>query len=171
MKRITIIGGGGAGKSTFSRQLGERINLPVYHLDSLFWNPGWVETPKEQWDDRIKELLNEEKWIIDGNYRRTLEARIQKSDTVIFLDMPTYLRMYRIVKRRIMYHGKTRPDMREGCKEQLDWEFVKWVWNYNKNSRKSVMEILDKYNKSVEVIVLKNGKEVKCYLESFKLEY
>lgn len=171
MKRITIIGGGGAGKSTFSRQLGEKINLPVCHLDSLFWNPGWVETPKEQWNDRIKDLLDEEKWIIDGNYRRTLEARIQKSDTVIFLDMPTHLRMYRIFKRRIMYHGKTRPDMREGCNEKLDWEFIKWVWNYNKNSRKSVIETLDKYNKSVEVIVLKNGKEVKCYLDSFKLEY
>lgn len=171
MKRVTVIGGGGAGKSTFARELGEKINVPVYHLDSLFWNPGWIETPKEQWDVRLKELVNEDKWITDGNFGRTLECRLQRSETVIFLDMPTNLRLYRIVKRRIMYHGKSRPDMREGCNEKLDWEFVKWVWNYNKNGRNNVMELLEKYKNSVEVIVLKNSKDVKAYLESFKLEY
>lgn len=171
MKRVTIIGGGGAGKSTFARKLGEKIGVPVYHLDSLFWNPGWIETPKDQWDDRLKDLVNEDTWITDGNFGRTLEIRVQKSDTVIFLDMPTHLRMYRILKRRIMYHGKTRPDMREGCNEKLDWEFVKWVWNYNKNSRENVMELLNKYNDSAEIVVLKDSRDVKRYLESFKLEY
>ncbi|HEY5588821.1 MAG TPA: AAA family ATPase, partial [Candidatus Paceibacterota bacterium] len=131
MNKIAVIGCGGAGKSTFSRKLQEILDISVYHLDKLNWKPGWVPTPKDEWDDLMKSLVAKQKWIIDGNYGRTLDIRLENADTIIFLNMPTYLCIYRVIKRRLMYHGKSRPDMNKGCLEQLNWEFIKWVWNYN----------------------------------------
>jgi adenylate kinase family enzyme len=123
MKKVAVIGCGGAGKSTFSRILSEVLNIPVYHLDKLNWKPGWIPTPKDEWDNLMKNLVSEEEWIIDGNYGRTLDTRLNNADTIVFLNMPMYLCIFRIVKRRFMYHGKSRPDMDEGCPEKLDINF------------------------------------------------
>ena len=83
MERIVIIGCGGAGKSTLARQLGEKLDIPVVHLDKLFWRPGWVQVSKEEFDKLHREALAREKWIMDGNFDRTMEERITRSDTVI----------------------------------------------------------------------------------------
>ncbi|WP_195990217.1 DNA topology modulation protein [Clostridium sp. D53t1_180928_C8] len=165
MKRIIVIGCGGAGKSTFSRKLSEKLNIPVYHLDKFFWNKGWVSTPKDKFNSKIEELVNKEEWIIDGNYIRTLEVRAKKSDTIIFINMPTYLCLYRIIKRRFMYKGKSRPDMAEGCPEGIDFEFFKWVFTYNKKIRPQILDKLNIYNDK-NIIILNGKKEVKNFIEN-----
>jgi len=96
MKKIMLIGSGGSGKSTLSKKIGEILNVPVYHLDQIFWKPGWGPTPEKEWDNLLRELVKKEKWIIDGNYSKTLDIRLKEADTVIFLDMPRYLTIYRI---------------------------------------------------------------------------
>lgn len=160
MNKIVVIGCGGAGKSTFSRTLSEILNIPVYHLDKLNWKPGWIPTPKDEWDDVIKNLVSKEEWIIDGNYGKTLDIRLKNADTIIFLNMPTYLCIYRIIKRRFMYRGKTRPDMDEGCTEKLDIDFVKWVWGYNKNQKPRIIDKLSKLSNTKNVFILNNSSEV-----------
>lgn len=115
MNKIAVIGSGGSGKSTFSRKLGNILNLPVYHLDTMYWNPGWIETPKDKWESVVRELADNDQWIIDGNYRSTMDIRLNSADTIIFLNMSTLLCTYRIIKRRFMFKGKKRPDMTEGC--------------------------------------------------------
>ena len=145
MERVVLIGCGGAGKSTLSRKISEKLNLPIYHLDKIFWNEGWVETPKDEFDKELKEIVNKDKWIIDGNYLRTLDMRVKRADTVIFLNMPTYLCTYRIIKRRFMYRGVSRPDIAEGCPEGIDLEFFSWVLKYNKDVRPEVLDTLSKY--------------------------
>lgn len=132
MKKIAIIGCSGSGKSTLSIKLNEILEIPVYHLDTLNWKPNWVATPRDEWDKLQKELVKEETWIIDGNYNRTLEIRIKEADTIIMLDMPRILCIYRVIKRFFMYRNSSRPDMNEGCREKLDFPFLKWVWSYNK---------------------------------------
>ncbi len=164
MEKIAVIGSGGSGKSTFSKKLGEVLNLPVYHLDAYYWKPGWVETSHEEWDRFNEELVKKVSWIIDGNYGRTMKTRVEKADTVIFLYMPTYLCIYRIIKRRIMYGGKTRPDMGDGCSERLDWDFIKWVWDYNKAKAPGVLRKLQTYEKDKNIIILKNTREVNEFL-------
>lgn len=168
MNKVAVIGCGGAGKSTFSRVLSKVLNIQVYHLDKLNWKPGWVPTPKDEWDDIIQNLVDKEKWIIDGNYGRTLDIRLNSTDTIVFLNMPTYLCIYRIVKRRFMYHGKSRPDMDEGCPEKLDINYVKWVWGYNRNQKPRILHKLKTLSSKKNVIILSNSSEVDKFISDLK---
>ena len=90
MRKVLVIGSGGAGKSTFASKLSKRTGLPLIHLDSLYWRPGWIETSTAEWDQTIEHLLGRDTWIMDGNYGRTLERRLAACDTVIFLDLPLW---------------------------------------------------------------------------------
>ncbi|WP_306795338.1 AAA family ATPase [Cohnella sp. GbtcB17] len=101
MNRILIIGSAGSGKSTLSQRISEELKLPVIHLDKYYWKPNWVPTPNEEWDNFVIEATNQEQWIMDGNYTRTLDLRLKRADTVIFLDLSRWLCLYRIIKRRI----------------------------------------------------------------------
>src|SRR5512144_2391466 len=130
MKRVLVIGSGGSGKTTFAKQLGERLRLPVIHLDSHYWHPGWVATPADEWAEHIQRFVAEPEWVMDGNYGGTLDTRLAACDTVIFLDLPRVVCLWRIVKRALRYWGQTRPDLAPGCPEQLTWEFIVWVWTY-----------------------------------------
>ena len=165
MERILIIGCGGAGKSTLARQLGEKLDLPVVHLDKLFWKPGWVESAKEEIDEKILTELEKPQWIIDGNYNRTMPRRIQYCDTIIYLDFSRLACLLGVLKRVLTTYGKVRPDMGEGCPERIDFEFLKWVWNFNKNKRERYYRMLNDAE-GVETIVLKNRRMVKRFLQS-----
>lgn len=143
MEKVIIIGCGGAGKSTLALRLGIVLGRKVYHLDALYWKPGWVTTEKAEWKERISQILEEESWIMDGNYGGTMDMRADAADSIIFLDYSTPRCLYGIFKRRIMYHGKTRPDMNEGCPERLDWEFIKWVAQYKRHKAPAIIKKLD----------------------------
>ena len=160
MKRILIIGSGGSGKSTLARQLGERLGIEVIHLDSIYWRPGWVETPKPEWKEKVKDLLARESWIMDGNYSGTLELRIQSCDTIIFLDLNPLLCQWRIFKRLIQHRTRPRPDMAEGCPERLTFEFVAWVWNYRKRTRPKVLRLIEEYSGTRRIIHLRKKSDV-----------
>lgn len=165
MERIIIIGCGGAGKSTLARQLGEELNLPVVHLDSIFWLPNWVERDRDEFDGLVRQEMAKPQWIIDGNYNRTMEERVKYCDTIIYLDFSRMACLFGIFWRLLTNIGKTRLDMGPGCKEKIDWEFVKWVWNYNKNKRQRYYRMLNEAE-GKETIVLKNRRMVKRFLNS-----
>ena len=165
MERIIIIGCGGAGKSTLARKLGEMLDLPVVHLDKLFWKPGWVEMEREEFDALIQAELKKEKWIMDGNFNRTLPERIRYCDTIIYLDFSRIACLMGVLKRIITTYGTVRPDMGEGCPERIDLDFLKWVWNFNKNKRESYYKMLNEVE-NVETIVLKNRRAVKLFLKN-----
>ncbi len=163
--RIIIIGSSGGGKSTLARRLGDITGLPVIHLDKEFWNPNWVETPKDIWQGKVAELLKGNKWIIDGNYGGTMKLRAEAADTIIYLDMNRCLCLYRVLKRRLRNQGKTRPDMREGCKEKINFEFLKWVWTYPKK-KPGIYKLLAELE-GKNIIVLKSRKEVDSFIKSW----
>ena len=165
MERIIIIGCGGAGKSTLARQLGDKLNLPVVHLDKLFWLPGWVEMEKDAFDALLLEEMAKEKWIMDGNFNRTMSQRLERCDTVIYLDFSRFACLMGVLKRVITTYGKERPDMGEGCPERIDFEFLKWVWNFNKNKRDRYYKMLNEAE-GKQTIVLKNRRMVKRFLKS-----
>ena len=168
MRRVAVVGCGGAGKSTLARALGERTGLPVIHLDTHFWNPGWVETPHDDWIPVHEELCARDRWIMDGNFSRTLPARLERADTAIFLDLPTWLCVTRVLVRVHSYHGRTRPDLPEGCPEKLDLEFLRWVAGYRRRSREKVVRVLDAREREggLRVVRLRSPREVAAYLEA-----
>ena len=165
MERIIIIGCGGAGKSTLARKLGEVLDLPVVHLDKLFWKPNWVEKSNEEFDALLAQELAKDRWIMDGNFNRTMPERIKRCDTIIYLDFSRFACLTGVLKRIITTYGTVRPDMGEGCPERIDLEFLKWVWNFNKNKRESYYKLLNEAE-NVETIVLKNRRAVKMFLKT-----
>ncbi|MFJ7953559.1 topology modulation protein [Lysinibacillus sp. NPDC096418] len=110
-----IVGSSGAGKSTLARQLGAATSLPIIHLDSLYWQPGWIGTEKVLFNEKLIVELQKFAWIIDGNFDSTLELRAQYADLIIMLDYDKKLCLYRAMKRYITHLGKTRADMTPGC--------------------------------------------------------
>lgn len=167
MERVLIIGCGGSGKSTLARQLGEKTGLPVVHLDKLFWKPGWVSVPKEEFDVIIREEIAKKQWIMDGNFDRTLPERIKHCDTIIYLDFSRFACLMGVAKRVITTYGKVRPDMGEGCPERIDFEFLQWVWNFNKNKREKNYRLLND-TEGIEKIVLKSRRAVKQFLRQIE---
>ena len=164
MERIVIIGCGGAGKSTLARKLGDKLDIPVVHLDKLFWKPGWVEMSKDEFDALHRRELAKERWIMDGNFNRTMPERVARCDTIIYLDFSRFACLMGVLKRVLTTYGTVRPDMGEGCPERFDLEFLKWVWNYNKNKRQRNYRLLNEAEHA-ETIVLKNRRAVNLFLK------
>jgi adenylate kinase family enzyme len=165
MRKVLVIGSGGAGKSIFAKRLGERLGLEVIHLDSLHWKPGWVGTPKDEWKKTVEGIIRRDSWIIDGNYSGTLDLRLAACDTVIFLDLARRVCLWRVLKRAATHRGRSRPDMAEGCPERFSLEFIRWVWGYPKRTRPKVLEKLKANSQNKKIIRLRSRAEVEKFLD------
>ena len=166
MERVIIIGCGGAGKSTLARKLGEKTGLPVIHLDRIFWSPGnWQHLLKEEFDALLMTELEKPVWILDGNFNRTMELRLEKCDTVIYLDYSRWVCLLQWIKRVITNWGKARQDMAPGCAEWFDPEFAGWIWNFNKTYRKNYYEMLAAHREKT-VLIFKNRCQLRRFLDT-----
>lgn len=165
MNKIIILGSGGAGKSTLAKELGQILQIPVYHLDALFWKPGWEPIGREKLAAHQEEIVAKDQWIIDGNYGSTLNIRLQAADTAVLLDYSTLRCLYRIVKRRIQYQGKTRPDMGENCKEKIDLEFFLWVARFKRGKTPAIKEKLRQVEK-LQIFHHTSPKQTRDFLTS-----
>lgn len=163
-KRILVVGSGGAGKSTFARNLAVLTKLPLIHLDRLFWRPGWVPTGSEEWTERLARLSDEPAWIMDGNYADSLPVRVQRCDAIVFLDLPRMSCMGGIVRRRFAYRSRPRSDMAVGCPEQLDFGFLRWVWTFRQRVRPQVLRAIREAGDDVEVITVRSRREAESLL-------
>jgi adenylate kinase family enzyme len=166
MHRILIIGPGGAGKSELATQLGLRTGLPVTHLDTLYWKPGWVEPADEVWRAQVAALLAKPEWILDGNYGGTMAMRFAAADTVIFLDLPPGLCIRRVLKRWWTYRGSHRPSMTEGCPERISWGFLWWIWTYGARRRPEVLR--QAAAAGVVLVHLRTPEEVEGFLAGIR---
>ncbi len=163
MERVLVIGSGGSGKTTLARTVAQRLGLPLIHLDAHYWRPGWTPTPREEWQRVVEELLARPRWVMDGNYGGTLDMRLAACDAVVFLDLPRRVCLWRILKRRVRYRGRSRPDVAPGCPERLTWDLVHWIWTYPKRRRGATLERL-RTLVGRRVVVLSSQREVERFL-------
>lgn len=167
VKKIAVVGGSGTGKTTLTNNLGRKLNVPIYHIDGIHHLENWKTRDTKERDRIILKRANEEKWVIDGTYKSTLQERINKADLVIFLDYSTISRLNGILTRYFKDKGKERPEI-PGCKEKMDWNFIKmvlaWRWTKGKEVKKIIME-----NKDKKILVFKNRRSLnKWYFDEFK---
>lgn len=158
------MGMGGSGKSTLARALGQRLGLPVVHLDRVYWQPGWVELGRDQFTAEQERLTRQDQWIIDGNYSATLALRLERADTLIYLDLPTWLCLWRILRRAWRYRGRTRPDMTPGNRERLSLNFLWLVATHKYRSRPRVMKKFAQLAPHQHLVILKSTRQVKAFL-------
>jgi len=165
MKKIIILGPGGAGKSTLAKRMAKILGIEAIHLDSHFWQPGWIQTPREEWILKQQILLKKKSWIMDGNYGGTIDLRISAADTLIFFDFNRYFCLYRVVKRFFQYRGKTRPDMSDGCNEQLDWGFIKWIWDFPNRNRLQLLKLLAENSTDKDIYIFKRKSDIEKFIK------
>lgn len=170
MRKVLVIGSGGAGKSTLAARLGARLRLEVLHLDQLYWQPGWIETPKSEWRETVTGLIARDAWVMDGNYSGTLDLRFAACDTVVFLDLSRWLCLWRVLKRAVIYRHRERPDMAAGCPEKLSPEFMLWIFNYPRRTRPKIVSMLESNANAKKIVWLRSQAEVDEFLARHEMQ-
>ena len=161
MNKILVLGPSGAGKSYFARLLSNKLNLPLYHLDSIWWNSDKTHITRCDFDEKLSLLLRRDRWIIDGDYSRTYEVRIKACDTIIFLDYPLEVCLEGIASRI----GTIRPDL-PWVEKEVDPEFKKWVIGWFSDTLPVLKELLNKYKDEKNIIIFKSRKEANEFLDN-----
>lgn len=160
MLKVIVIGCPGAGKSTFARKLKDVTELPLYYLDMIWHKPDQTNISTEEFDARLNEIVKKDRWIIDGNYLRTLEPRLEECDTVFLMDYPLEICLSGAESRI----GKKREDM-PWVESEFDEEFRQYIIDFHKEQLSQVYELLEKYEESKKIFIFKSREEAEEYLK------
>ena len=166
MQKVLLIGNAGAGKTTFAKQLAQKLHLPLVNLDNLYWRGDWDHLSRDEFDAILQSELEKPQWIIDGNFNRTIPQRLQYCDTVFYFDFPTIICLAGITKRTLTNLGKVRSDMGGNCVEHFDSQKISLYRNvltFNKQHRRDYYELLEDAGHA-HVIIFRSRKPAKDYL-------
>lgn len=163
MKRVLVIGSSGAGKSTFARKLRDTTGLPLYYLDMLWHKPDRSTVSREVFDARLEELLKQDRWILDGNFQRTLEARLTACDTVFLLDYPLDVCLAGVESRI----GRAREEM-PWIETEFDPEFKQWIIDFPQNKLPRIYELLERFRGRREIVIFHSREEADRYLAGLR---
>ncbi len=164
MRRVLVIGCSGAGKTTLSRRLAKTTGLPLIELDSLHWRPGWIAPATQEWRTEIAELVTRPAWIMDGNFAGSFDLRMPKADTVIWVDLPRHTCMRRVFVRIMRGYGRNRAGLPEGCPERLDWQFLHYIWTFNREHRPRIETALARFGSHLQLVHLSSKRDAADFL-------
>lgn len=163
MNKAIIIGCPGSGKTTFAEKLQKCTGLPLYYLDAIWHKPDKTHIPREEFDQRIAEIFETPKWIIDGNYKRTIEMRMKQCDTVFLFDLPVEVCLQGVTDRV----GKERYDL-PWLETELDPEFKQFIEDFPKDTLPYIYELIEKYKDDKRVIIFKSREEADGFIEKLR---
>jgi adenylate kinase family enzyme len=164
MRRILVIGCGGAGKSTLARQLSAVTGLPLIGLDRAYWRSGWVEPPTDEWRAIVAGLAAQPAWVMEGNYSNTFDLRMPRADTAVWLDYPRITCLRRVVLRVVRDYGRTRADLPDGCPEKFDVQFLRFVWDFPAQGRPRIVDGLSRFGGHLRVVRCTRDRDAAAFL-------
>jgi adenylate kinase family enzyme len=173
MRRVVILGCAGTGKTTLATTIGERLSLPVVHLDTLWSVPGGERRGLESLRDKLAAAITGDAWVMEGHsdsfpaFIVTLEPSVPRADVVLFVHQPRWVSLWRVIRRWLADRGQTRPDLAEGCTEQLDWASLEWIWTFERRVRPAAEGALAAY--ATPIIHLKGNRDIAAFVDRLVL--
>jgi len=161
MKKVIVIGCPGSGKTTFAEKLSKSTGLPLYYLDSIWHKADRTHISRDEFDDRLGEILALDEWIIDGNYSRTLERRLIACDTVFLFDLPTEVCLAGATERL----GKGRYDM-PWIATELDPKFEKEILEFRQNKLPDIYNLIEKHGQNKQILIFKSRKDADTFINN-----
>jgi adenylate kinase family enzyme len=170
-EKIVIIGNAGGGKSTLAKAISSYKKIPLYRLDKLQWNPGWVPTPEKKFDRLHDTILLKPEWIIDGFASwRSIEKRFASATTIIFVDLPLWIHLWWATKRQFFCLFRPRPDFIKDCPMiPMTGKLYKMILTINKEYRPKLLELTEKYKEKKEILHIRTTKQLNALLTHFDL--
>ena len=163
MNKVIVIGCPGSGKTTFAEKLQKSLGLPLYHLDAIWHKSDKTHIPREEFDQRVSEIFATDQWIIDGNYKRTIEVRLKNCDTVFLFDLPTEVCLQGVTERI----GKSRYDL-PWLETELDPEFKAFIETFPEDTLPYIYDLLDKYKDDKKIVIFRSREDADKYIETIK---
>ena len=164
MRRVMVLGAPGSGKSTLARRIGAMLDIRVFHLDRFYHRAGWRPPPPGEFAADVAKIAALPTWIIDGNYPGTANLRRRVADTIVYLDVPRGRAFARVVRRTVIGWGRQRSDSADGCPERLDRDFLRYVWNWERDSAPQVRAMLEGF--AGRTIILASASDIRAFCAS-----
>jgi|SRR3989344_4310505 len=163
MQRIHITGNAGSGKTTFGKALSKKLIIDLHGLDQIVWKSGWVKTPLEERKEKIRNLIDNKKWIIEG-----VSGQVFKSaELIIFLDIPLWECILGILKRFAQNGLKTRNDLPKNCPEYIGvFKAIKVAFIYQKVTRPLLLNLANELTLNQKIIFIKKRADCEGFFAS-----
>lgn len=172
MKKISVIGTTGSGKSTFAKRLASKIEARYVQMDQLLWKSHWVESTDAEFLPKVAEAVSGDSWVIDGNYSRTNAIKWQHADTIIWLDFSysrTLLQLFRrtvtrAISKRELWTGTGNKESFFKAFASKDSIFLWFFKTYPNNKLRYIALMSSPKVQHVNFIRLRNPSEVEQFL-------
>jgi len=165
MRRVIVVGSQGSGKTSLALRLGEKLGLPVIHLDVLYWQPGWTPLDVESFRKRVAGAIAGDAWIVDGSFSGlAFDVTVARADTLVVIERPRWLCLWRVLWRSAFQRGGRRLDLPEGCPEMFDWSLLRQAWRWPTDRAPRIEAERLSYGPDVPVVRLGSDRAIAAML-------